>query len=59
MEEYKYGPKKIKMENLTDNELEKILTDESASESDNYSNNKTESDDEENNDEYNEWFVKS
>ena len=48
LEEYKYEPKKIKMENLIDDGLEKRSSDESDSESDNDSN------DEEDNDESNE-----
>ena len=50
LEECKYEPKKIKMENLIDNDLEKSLSDESSSESDNGSNDETESDDEKDND---------
>ena len=39
LEECKYEQEKIKMENLSDDDLEKILSDESDSESDNDSNN--------------------
>ena len=46
-EECKYEPKKVKMENLIDNDLEKSSSDKS----DNDSNDETESDDEKNNDE--------
>ena len=49
LEECKYEPKKIKMRNLIDDNLEKRLSDES----DNDSNNETESDDEKDNDESN------
>ena len=45
LEECKYEPKKIKMENLFDNDLEKC----SSGESHNDSNNETESDDEKDN----------
>ena len=45
LEECKYEPKKIKMENLTDDDLEKSESDESDSDS---SNDETESDDESN-----------
>ena len=38
LEECKYEPKKIKMENLTDDYLEGISSDESDSEADNDSN---------------------
>ena len=38
LEEYKYEPKKIKIENLTDDDLEKISSDELDSEADNDSN---------------------
>ena len=51
LEECKYKPKKIKMENLSDNDLEKSLSD---SETDNDSNDETKSDDEKDNDESNE-----
>ena len=56
LEECKYEPKKMKMENLIDDDLEKVclMSDESGSESDNHSNNETESDDEKDNDESNE-----
>ena len=47
LEECKYEPKKIKKENLSDNDLEKNLSD---SEADNDSNDETESDDEKDND---------
>ena len=47
LEECKYEPKKIKMENLIDDDLEKSQSDES----DNDSNDETESDDEKDNDE--------
>ena len=48
-EEYKYELKKIKMENLIDDDLEKSSSDES----DNDSNDETESDNEKDNDESN------
>ena len=54
LEECKYEPKKIKMENLTDDDLENSSADVSDSESDNGSNDEAESDDEKNNDESNE-----
>ena len=54
LEKCKYEPKMIKIENLTDDGLEKSLSDESGSESDNDSNDETESDDEKDNDESNE-----
>ena len=54
LEESKYEPKKIKMENLIEDDLEKSSSDESDSESDNDSNGETESDDEKGNDESNE-----
>ena len=54
LEECKYKPKKIKMENLIDNDLEKSSSDESDSESDNDSKDETKSDDEKDNDESNE-----
>ena len=52
LEECKYEPKKMKMENLIDDDLEKVclMSDESGSESDNHSNDETESDDEKDND---------
>ena len=50
LEECKYETKKIKMENLIDDDLEKSQSDES----DNYSNDETESDNEKYNDESNE-----
>ena len=46
MEECKNEPKKIKMENLIDDDLEKSSSDESDSEDDNDSTDETESDDE-------------
>ena len=49
LEECKCELKKIKMENLLDYDLEKRLSDESGSESDNDSNDQTESDDEKDN----------
>ena len=52
LEECKYEPKKIKMENFIDDDLEKSSSDESDNEDDNDSNDKTESDDD--NDESNE-----
>ena len=52
LEECKYEPKKIKMENLIDDGLEKSLSNESDNEADNDSNDETESDYD--NDEYNE-----
>ena len=45
--------KKIKMENLIDDDLENSLSDKSGSEYDNDSNDATESDDEKDNDEPN------
>ena len=45
LEEYKYEPKKMKRENLTDDDLEKCSSDESDNEADNDFNDKTESDD--------------
>ena len=53
LEECKYEPKKIKMENLIDDDLEKSSSDESDSD-DNDFNDETESDDEKDNDESNE-----
>ena len=50
LEEYKYELKKIKMENLNDDNLEKSSSDES----DNDSNDERESDNEKDNDESNE-----
>ena len=47
LEECKYEPKKIKMENLINDALEKSSSDES----DNHSGDETESDDEKDNDE--------
>ena len=54
LEECKYEPKKTKMENLIDDDLEKSLSDKSGGESDNDSNDETKSDDEKDNDESNE-----
>ena len=54
LEECKYEPKKIKMENFIDDDLEKSSSDESHSESDNDSNDETKCDDEKDNDESNE-----
>ena len=54
LEECKHEPKKIKMKNLIDDDLEKSSSDKSGSESDNDSNDETESDDEKNDDESNE-----
>ena len=51
LEECKCELKKIKLENLLDDDLEKRLSDESGSESDNDSNDQTESDDEKDNNE--------
>ena len=50
LEECKYEPKKIKMENVIDEDLQKISSDES----DNDSNDETESDNEKDHDESNE-----
>ena len=55
LEECKYDPKKIKMENVIDDDLEKSSSDESDNEDDIDFNDKVESDDD--NDESNEWFV--
>ena len=55
LEECKYDPKKIKMENIIDDDLEKSSSDESDNEDDIDFNDKAESDDD--NDESNEWFV--
>ena len=52
LEECKYEPKKINMENFTDDDLEKSSSDESDNENDNDFNHKAESDDD--NDESNE-----
>ena len=52
MEECKYKPKNIKMENLIDNDLVKSSSDESDNQDDNDSNDEEESDDD--NDESNE-----
>ena len=54
LEECKYEPKKIKIENFIDDDLEKSSSDESGSESDNDSNDETKSDDEKDHDESNE-----
>ena len=54
LEECKYEPKKIKIENFIDDDLEKSSSDESGSESDNDYNDETEADDEKNNDGFNE-----
>ena len=54
MEKCKYELKKIKMENLTDDDLEKSLSDESDNQANNDYNDETESDDEKDNDESNE-----
>ena len=42
LEKCKYEPKKVKMENLTDDDLEKSLSDESDNEADNDCNDETE-----------------
>ena len=52
--ECKYEPKNIKVEDITDDDLEKGLSDESVSEADNNSNDETESDNKKDNDKYNE-----
>ena len=52
--EGKYESKKIKMENLIDDDLEKSSSDDSDSKSDNDSNDDLKSDDEKDNDESNE-----
>ena len=44
LEKCKYEPKKIKMENLTGDDLEKSSSDESDNEADNDSNDETQSD---------------
>ena len=44
MEECKYEPKKLKMENVNDHDLEKSSSDESDKEADNDFNDETESD---------------
>ena len=54
LEECKYEPKKIEMENLTDDDLEKSSSDESDSEADNDCNDETESGDDIGNNESNE-----
>ena len=54
LKECKYEPKKIKMQNLVDNDLEKRSSDESGNESGNDSNDETESDDEKCNEQSNE-----
>ena len=48
LEEWKYEPKKIKMENLIDDDLEKSLSDESDNEADNDSKDEMEFDDDTN-----------
>ena len=53
-EECNYEAKKIKMENLIDDDLEKSLSDEPDNEADNDSNDETESGDEKHNDKSNE-----
>ena len=57
MEECRCEPKKIKMENLTDDDLEKSSSDESDSETNNDSNDEIKSDND--NDESNKKFVES
>ena len=57
--ECKYEAKKIKIESLIDDDLERKSSNESGSKSDNDSNDETESDDVKDNDESNEEFVKS
>ena len=54
LEECKYERNKIKMENLIDDDLEKISSDESDDEANNDSIDETESDNEKDNDESNE-----
>ena len=54
LEECKYEPKNIKMENLIDGDIEKSSSNKSDSACDNDSNDETESDDENHNDEFNE-----
>ena len=54
LEECKYELKKIKMENLTDDHLEKSSSDKFDSEADNDSNDEAESDNDNDNDESNE-----
>ena len=54
LEKCKYEIKKIKMENLADDDLEKRSSDESDNKVDNDSNDETESGDEKDNDESNE-----
>ena len=49
LEECKYEPKKIKMENLINDDLEKCSSDESDNEAYNYSNDETESDNDKSN----------
>ena len=53
LEECKYEPKKIKIENLIDDDLEKSSCHESDSEADKDSNNETKTDNEKDNDESN------
>ena len=57
--ECKYEAKKIKIESLIDDDLERKSSNESGSKSDNDSNDEAESDDVKDNDESNEEFVKS
>ena len=59
LEECKYEPKKIKIKNLIDYDLEKSSSDVSGSESDNDSYDETKSDDEKDIDECNESINKS
>ena len=49
LEECKYEPKKIKMQNLINDDLEKCSSDESDNEAYNYSNDETESDNDKSN----------
>ena len=49
LEECKYEPKKIKMQNLINDDLEKCSSDESGNEAYNYSNDETESDNDKSN----------
>ena len=53
LEECKYEPKKIKMENLIDDDLERSSSDKSDSIADNDSNDETESEGEKDNDKSN------
>ena len=50
LEECKYEPKKIKMENLIDDDLEKSSSDESDNEADNDSNDEMQYDDDDDDD---------